>query len=659
MIVDEAHNIMRVFEDASSASFTAKDIALALSECDFVLDFQSKAAQEDVYTDTLSNMPNIDTSQVYALKDCLTNFEKGIVELSQKMSNAGNYTGEEVIRIFESCGVTSGNASLLCTAINAVMDGLSVLNMASGTNKGKGLAAMNELVEMLYLDGSVIKAEEKMKSFYRFHVSQVESKFGKGKDTQFNLWCFHPGFSLNSLVRCNIRTLILTSGTLKPMNSFQNELGAKFSVQLQNGHVINAEKQINYQVISNGPDGQELISTFASRSNVKYLSSLGQSLVEIAKVVPDGLLVFFPSYAWMDTYLAHWKQIGIWERLNHWKQCFVEPKDRSTLAKTVDEFRTKVRHVSRIGACFLAVCRGKVSEGIDFADADARAVVITGIPFPSVYDPKVSLKKKFLDSQKSSNGDSSSAGGLSGAEWYNLEAFRAINQAVGRVIRHKDDFGAVLLLDKRFAMEANTSKLSSWLPKANKSKDFKASVKSLENFFSQHQYVPKKPKVLQPVAVQMQNKKRPTTCVSSQTVMEQAAKGPPPKRQRIVIKSRVTPSSSTDDSSENPSSIPAAMTKEDETKSRVNSHRPQASADIQCFVLRLKERLEKKELKNFIGKVREYKEQGNIAPLAEQIKSYSQRKLIHQGDVSDFRPFVRQADVKTFDAILLCDDGKE
>ena len=652
VIVDEAHNIMRVFEDASSASFTAKDIALALSECDFVLDFQSKAAQEDVYTDTLSNMPNIDTSQVYALKDCLTNFEKGIVEFSKEMSNAGNYTGEEVIRIFESCGVTSGNAALLCTAINAVMDGLSVLNMASGTNKGKGLAAMNELVEMLYLDGSVIKAEEKMKSFYRFHVNQIESKFGKGKDTQFNLWCFHPGFSLNSLVRCNIRTLILTSGTLKPMNSFQNELGAKFSVQLQNGHVINAEKQINYQVISNGHDGQELISTFASRSNVKYLSSVGQSLVEIAKVVPDGLLVFFPSYAWMDTYLAHWKQIGIWERLNHWKQCFVEPKDRSTLAKTVDEFRTKVRHVSRIGACFLAVCRGKVSEGIDFADADARAVVITGIPFPSVYDPKVSLKKKFLDSQKSSGG------GLTGAEWYNLEAFRAINQAIGRVIRHKDDFGAVLLLDKRFAMEANTSKLSSWLPKANKSKDFKASIKSLENFFSQHQYVPKKPKVLQAVAAaQMQNKKRLTTCISSQTVMEQAAKGPPQKRQRIVIKSRGAASSSTNESSETMSSMTAAVkTIEGGNK----SSRPQASADIQCFVLRLKERLEKKELKNFIVKVREYKEKGDITPLAEQIKSYSQRKLIHGGDVSDFRPFVRQADVETFDAILLCDDdGKE
>lgn len=36
-----------------------------------------------------------------------------------------------------------------------------------------------------------------------------------------------------------------------------------------------------------------------------------------------------------------------------------------------------------------AVCRGKVSEGIDFADAKARAVVITGMPYPALIDPKV------------------------------------------------------------------------------------------------------------------------------------------------------------------------------------------------------------------------------------------------------------------------------
>ena len=197
-------------------------------------------------------------------------------------------TGEQVLKIFEECGVTLHNAPLLTGAITNILDVLSHLNIASAGNKGKGLTSMKELVDMLFLDGSGINAQDKMKLYYRFHVSQIESKFGGGKDTQFNLWCFHPGFSMASLVKCNIRTLVLTSGTLKPMDSFQAELSAEFSVKLQNEHVIDAKKQINYQVISRGPDGQEFLATFANRSNLKYLTSLGQSLVEIAK----GLLIW-------------------------------------------------------------------------------------------------------------------------------------------------------------------------------------------------------------------------------------------------------------------------------------------------------------------------------------------------------------------------------
>ena len=34
----------------------------------------------------------------------------------------------------------------------------------------------------------------------------------------------------------------------------------------------------------------------------------------------------------------------------------------------------------------------KVSEGLDFADANGRAVIVTGIPFPPKLDPKVSRK---------------------------------------------------------------------------------------------------------------------------------------------------------------------------------------------------------------------------------------------------------------------------
>lgn len=41
------------------------------------------------------------------------------------------------------------------------------------------------------------------------------------------------------------------------------------------------------------------------------------------------------------------------------------------------------------GAMLLAVCRGKVSEGINFKYDNARAVLLVGIPFPPLLDPKV------------------------------------------------------------------------------------------------------------------------------------------------------------------------------------------------------------------------------------------------------------------------------
>jgi hypothetical protein len=41
---------------------------------------------------------------------------------------------------------------------------------------------------------------------------------------------------------------------------------------------------------------------------------------------------------------------------------------------------------------------------------------------------------------------------LKGEEWYVQQASRAVNQAVGRVIRHRNDYGAIILCDERFVL---------------------------------------------------------------------------------------------------------------------------------------------------------------------------------------------------------------
>lgn len=62
----------------------------------------------------------------------------------------------------------------------------------------------------------------------------------------------------------------------------------------------------------------------------------------------------------------------------------------------------------------MGVCWGKISEGLDFSDKAAWTVIVIGIPYAVQFDPKVILKKKYLDS-KTSN---SKVFKLSGNEWY-------------------------------------------------------------------------------------------------------------------------------------------------------------------------------------------------------------------------------------------------
>jgi Rad3-related DNA helicase len=40
---------------------------------------------------------------------------------------------------------------------------------------------------------------------------------------------------------------------------------------------------------------------------------------------------------------------------------------------------------------------------------------------------------------------------LTGNSWYMLCAMRSVNQGIGRVIRHIDDYGIILMLDDRYS----------------------------------------------------------------------------------------------------------------------------------------------------------------------------------------------------------------
>ncbi|KAL1928650.1 hypothetical protein VTP01DRAFT_2436 [Rhizomucor pusillus] len=222
-------------------------------------------------------------------------------------------------------------------------------------------------------------------------------------------WCLNPGVIFRDVID-KAHSVVLTSGTLSPLNTFSSELQTEFPIRLEANHVIN-KSQVWISTIPVGPQNVEFLGTWEKSSTFSYQDAVGEALCNISENIPYGILFFVPSYQMLDKLFQRWK-----------------------------------------------VYRGKVSEGIDFTDDYCRAVVALGIPYPNVKDIQVELKRDYNDNRRK-RGDNV----LSGAEWYRIQAFRAINQALGRCIRHKKDWGAVILLESRFTQQNNVNQLSKWV----------------------------------------------------------------------------------------------------------------------------------------------------------------------------------------------------
>lgn len=51
------------------------------------------------------------------------------------------------------------------------------------------------------------------------------------------------------------------------------------------------------------------------RQNTAYLDSLGKTIKAFTRMIPEGLLVFFPSYPVLNTCADRWQENGIWSAI--------------------------------------------------------------------------------------------------------------------------------------------------------------------------------------------------------------------------------------------------------------------------------------------------------------------------------------------------------
>ncbi|KAF8283123.1 putative helicase-like protein [Trypanosoma cruzi] len=507
IIFDEAHNVPSVCQDALSLETTLDNLRLVLSEIEPLITFSTSMA-------TLSyprefKLTHWTLAELFSLLyDVFTAIVKFVErqewidtdthQTSQRRLNDDDdeaeekrgptLSGEALANVIQLCildhlpftfgtvGMEHGNAARCLS--NASMDSVVMFRQVYGIVMSLGVTFNPFQFSIFGL--SIMK---RWLLVIRFMLQKPSAFAVNICDTTLNcvaqkglvepppsllrtvgIRCLDGSLAFHHLLAVTHR-VVLASGTLAPFHQIGQDLGISLSdMATYEGLHIAGVHQYRISVLTHMMDGARLHCNYGNFRDASFIDRLVSVIFEIVKKVRlGGVLVFLPNYVVMRMVGSRLSS-RICDETGRELRVFIEPKDAMAFSSILDTFRVVTR---RSTAVFLSVCRAKVGEGIDFADNMARLVICVGIPLRPLNSWVVEAQRRY-----------------SGEEWYVIDAIRAVNQALGRCIRNRRDYGAMLLLDDRFERGDFQKRLSKWCAGSLKVHHTPASVlKELSTFY--------------------------------------------------------------------------------------------------------------------------------------------------------------------------------
>eukprot|EP00939_MAST-03C_sp_MAST-3C-sp1_P000728 g728.t1 len=273
-------------------------------------------------------------------------------------------------------------------------------------------------------------------------------------DPLLQLTCTDSSLAIKPVFE-KFRSVIITSGTLSPIDLYPNLLNFRPKVQatFQMSMPKHRPTIMCPLVVTKGND-QNLVSTkFELRNDPSVVRNYGELLVSLVRIVPDGIVCFFTSYQYMETTVSKWKETGVLDRVLKHKLIFIETKDIVETTLALGNYRRSC-DCGR-GAVFFSVARGKVAEGVNFEHHYGRCVVMFGIPFQYTKSRVLEARLDFLENKFQ----------VKPGDFLTFDAMRQTAQCMGRVIRSKRDYGIMIFADSRYGTNDKWTKLPQWIQK--------------------------------------------------------------------------------------------------------------------------------------------------------------------------------------------------
>ncbi|KAG0370665.1 helicase C-terminal domain-containing protein [Gamsiella multidivaricata] len=393
------------------------------------------------------------------------------------------------------------SSGMSTTPILLVVDAF-LMSLLNADNDGRVIVTMEE-------EGSNNNDEDESDSV-QLGPTVVKPTFARSRKPTLKFMLLNPANVFKPLVD-EARSVVLAGGTMEPVSDLLSHLfpylkvaGTDPAIEIVSsnacpsyprihrfscGHVIPKENLMTL-VMEKTPTGGSLELNFANRTLDQIMDGVGQSLVNILGMIPDGVVVFFVSYSYMAQVLTRWQAKSItasgavasstiMDRIQARKRVFVEPREASDADRLLKEYQDCIHKIpehdvanqgSQRGAVLFSVVGGKMSEGINFSDRLGRGVVMVGMPFPNKGSVELQERMRYMDQvQQQELGQQQQASKAAplrmtaGSEYYENLCMRAVNQSIGRAIRHQGDYAVIVLMDKRYGMPRIRKKLPGWI----------------------------------------------------------------------------------------------------------------------------------------------------------------------------------------------------
>lgn len=240
-------------------------------------------------------------------------------------------------------------------------------------------------------------------------------------DLMVRQYCVNPSANLNDCLAKG-SAAVFFSATLLPMGYYRS--------------LLRGEKD-DYAIYAKSPFDEkkrcvliakDITTRYAGRNEKQY-RRVYEYIVKTVHARHGNYMVFFPSYAYMNSVLSFYREEDF--------DIILQENDMAEAEKEafLKEFEQTGRKKSFAAFCVMG---GIFSEGIDLKEESLIGAVIVGTGLP-----QVGVERKILMDRFSEEGR--------GFEYaYIYPGLNKVLQSAGRVIRTENDKGVVLLLDGRF-----------------------------------------------------------------------------------------------------------------------------------------------------------------------------------------------------------------